>query len=89
MNGANEKTVDDGTNNNTALADASIDKNAVVVRQLQSVEYDDDDHVDGENADVDDVIGKLLINGSIQQHQRQQQQPKQQIDPGEWAVASA
>lgn len=76
MNSANEKTVDDGTNNSTALADGSIDKNAVVVRQQQSV--------DDDNADVDNVIRIFATNGSIQQqqHQRRPQQPKQQIDPG-------
>lgn len=79
MNSANEKTVDDGTNNNMALADGSIDKNAVVVRQQQSV---DDDNAD---VDVGNVIGILAINGSIQQHQRQPQQQQQQIDPGSFA----
>lgn len=74
MNSANEKTVDDGTNNNMALADGSIDKNAVVVRQQQSV---DDDNAD---VDVGNVIGIFAINGSIQQ-----QQQHQQIDPGSFA----
>lgn len=74
MNSANEKTVADGTNSNTALADGSIDKNAVAVRQQQSV--------DDDNADVDNVIREFAINGSTQQHQQQPQQPKQQIDPG-------